>query len=410
MPQAFRSTHALMLCFMVVAAFGQTPIVREVGSPAGPQSGEPNLSRAADGQVYLSWIEKTADQRHTLRFAVRTHNGWTEARKVAEGENWFVNWADFPSIIALPGGAMAAHWLSKSGTDTYAYDVNIARSADAGKTWAKPIVPHRDGTKTEHGFVSMLALAADRLAAVWLDGRKFTSKGDSHGGHGSTSDEMTLRYASLDARGQLAEEAELDGRVCECCQTSAALTTEGVIVAYRDRSEKEVRDISIVRQVKRGWTTPRVVYADGWEINGCPVNGPSVAASGRRVAVAWFTAAKETPRVKVAFSSNAGATFGEPVIADDGNALGRVEVLMLEGGEALVVWMERTPAGAEVRARRVRQDGSRGHAITVAQSIAARSSGFPQIARSAGEIIFAWTAADNPPRVRTAVMKLEDYR
>jgi Neuraminidase (sialidase) len=92
-------------------------------------------------------VEQIGDKRHALRTAARDVSGWAEARTVAQGENWFVNWADFPSVIALRDGSLAAHWLVKSGTGTYAYNVNIARSKDGGKTWSKPIVPHLDGTK-----------------------------------------------------------------------------------------------------------------------------------------------------------------------------------------------------------------------------------------------------------------------
>ena len=163
---------------------------------------------------------------------------------------------------------------------------------------------------------------------------------------------MTLRHTTISAGGELSGEVVLDSRVCECCQTSAAQTSEGAVVVYRDRSEKEVRDISIVRFSRGRWTEPEIVHGDGWEIEGCPVNGPSVAASGRRVAVAWFTAAKDTPRVKIAFSEDAGASFGQPVQVDDGSPIGRVEVLMLRDGSAFVVWLERADKGAEVRARR----------------------------------------------------------
>jgi len=131
--------------------------VRELPAPAGQGSGQPNLAVAPDGRVYLSWIERLGEGRFSLRFATREGDGWSTPKVIAEGSNWFVNWADFPSMIALPDGSLAAHWLVKSGQGTYEYDVTISRSFDDGKTWSNPFVPHRDGAKAEHGFVSLFA-------------------------------------------------------------------------------------------------------------------------------------------------------------------------------------------------------------------------------------------------------------
>jgi hypothetical protein len=397
-----------VLVNMIVAVNspGQSTVVpsmtiQETDSPSGAGSGEPNLYVSANGRIYLSWIEPAGEKSRALRFAVRNGSKWSEARTIVEGENLLVNWADFPSLVALPDGALVAHWLVKGSPDSHAYDINIARSTDGGKIWSKPIVPHRDGTKTEHGFVSMITGSAGRVATVWLDGRNV--KESTQDGHGSSANEMTLRYAVIDAKGQVSEEMLLDSRVCDCCQTSAAPTSDGPIVVYRDRSEKEIRDISVVRFSKGRWTEPRTVNADGWEIHGCPVNGPSVSADGRRVAVAWFTAANETPRVKVVLSSDAGATFAPPIQVDEGSPVGRVDVLMLTDGSALVSWLERTSKGGEVKVRRIKPDGSRDAAITVAESSAARSSGFPQMVLAGEEIVFAWTDPSTPSRVRTAV-------
>jgi hypothetical protein len=373
--------------------------VAELPSPAGPGSAQPNLAVAPGGRVYLSWLEPLAGGRHALRFATLDGDRWSAPGTVAEGADWFVNWADFPSLVALPDGSLAAHWLVRTGASSYAYAVNIARSFDGGKTWSAPLVPHRDGTETEHGFVSLLALRDGTLAAVWLDGREtLPAAGDHDHGGGP----MTLRYVKIARDGALLDEARLDARVCDCCQTSAAMTTEGPVVAYRDRSDGELRDIAVVRLRDGRWSEPRPVFRDGWKIAGCPVNGPSIAAAGRRLAVAWFTAADEAPRVKLAFSNDAGARFSEPVVVDDGAPLGRVETLLLDDGSALVCWMESTPEGGAIRLRRVRAGGQRDAAVTIARSGTARSNGFPQLTRAGNRLIVAWTG----DRVITATVAL----
>ncbi len=392
-----------------------------IESPAAPGSGEPNLHTSADGDVFLSWVEPGADTRHALRFARLEDEAWSAPQTIAEGDDWFVNWADFPSLVALddPGSslspdspakaggrrgsgqaleALAAHFLARSGPDTYAYDVKITQSSDGGRTWGPAIRPHHDGTLTEHGFVSMLPWHDGRLLAVWLDGR------NTGGGHGSRG-AMTLRAATLDRDGARYDEASLDERVCDCCPTAAARTPQGAVVVYRDRSDDERRDIAIVSLSQKGWSTPRTVHEDGWKIAGCPVNGPAVATAETGVAVAWFTAAQDTPRVKVAFSSDEGNTFGPPTTVDDGQPVGRVDLVVLPDGSALISWLEKTADGAEIRVRRVHPDGTRVPSTTVASTSAARASGFPHLARRGPEVYLAWTDTAAPSTIRTAVAK-----
>ena len=407
----------LALFLVVLSGFGcerqgntdQSLIIKRTDSPAGVNSREPEMNPTADGRIVMSWVEKLAEKRYALRFSIRDANGWSETRTVSQGDNWFINWADFPSVIALRDGSLAAHWLVKSGNATYAYDVNIARSHDGGRTWSTPVVPHTDKTQTEHGFVSLLPLADGRVGAVWLDGRNMKDMKDDDE-HAPSPQSMTLRYAAIDAHGGLSEEKQLDERVCECCQTAATLSSEGVIAVYRDRSDTEVRDIYTVRQWNGTWTSPSPIHADNWTINGCPVNGPTIAADNSRVAVAWYTQANDQAHVMLAFSKDAGATFGKPVIVDDGQAVGRVDVLLLPDGSALVCWLSGTVEAGEIKVRRIAQDGALGPISPIAKTDISRSSGFPRMARLGNMVHFAWTEFGTPSYVRTAAADVSAYQ
>jgi hypothetical protein len=198
---------------------------------------------------------------------------------------------------------------------------------------------------------------------------------------------MTLRGAVVDKNGKKASEWELDNRVCDCCQTSAAITANGPVVVYRDRSEDEIRDISIVRLVNGQWTTPKPIFSDSWKIAGCPVNGPRIDAKGNNLVVAWFSSPDKKGQVKIIFSSDAGATFGSPIRVDEGEGIGRVDVIMLDDKIAMVSWME----GSVIKAARVHSDGKKDPSMTIASSTKSRSSGFPQMTKSGNTIFFAWT-------------------
>lgn len=404
----FLITVVSINCNRPKIAAEQPLTIRATQSPADGDSREPELTVTHDGRVILSWVEKIDEKQYALRTAALDGSGWSAAQTVAQGDNWFVNWADFPSVIALKDGGLAAHWLVKSGSATYAYNVNIAHSEDSGKTWTTPVVPHRDNTLTEHGFVSLISLPDSRLGAVWLDGRNMKDMKETDE-HAPSPASMTLRYAVMDAAGNLSDESELDERVCECCQTSAAVTSDGPILVYRDRSQTEVRDIYVVRNVNGAWTKPQPVVSANWQINGCPVNGPSVAADGKRVAVAWFTGAGNMSHVKIAFSQDAGATFSQPIQVDDGESVGRVDTVLLPDGSALVCWLSGNTDGGAIKVRRVRADGSLGPPAVIAMTDISRSSGFPRMARLGNEVHFAWTEFGKPSHVRTAVADVSDY-
>jgi hypothetical protein len=183
---------------------------------------------------------------------------------------------------------------------------------------------------------------------------------------------------------------------------------DAVLIAYRDRSEDEIRDIAVRRGTATGWEPARIVHADGWRIPACPVNGPAIAAAGDLVGVAWFTAARDTPRVKVAFSEDGGRSFGEPVAIDGGSPEGRVDLHMLDARTAAVSWLERTSDGAEVRVRRVDASGAVGDPVVITRTGAERASGFPRFVVAADGLVFAWTRVGDPSEVLTASLEKDE--
>ncbi|MEL6926222.1 MAG: hypothetical protein AAFO94_19425, partial [Bacteroidota bacterium] len=384
----------------------QPSVLQRIETPS-TAGGEPNLFLADDGTLYLSWIEYLNDSLDALKFARLDEAAWSTPREIARSSNWFVNWADFPSLVSYgKAQTLAVHWLQKSAEGTYDYDVHVSQSTDGGDSWSDSFVLHKDGIPAEHGFVSMIPAEEDRVFATWLDGRH-TKTGDaidSHGhGHGGA---MTLRGAYFDAGHTIYDDQQLDGRICDCCQTDAAMTNVGPVVVYRDRSEKEVRDIYLVRQEHGKWSTPQPVFEDNWLIAGCPVNGPAISAQGNELAVAWYSRANDKPQVKVAFSSDGGASFSDPVRVDDGDPLGRVDIVS-NNGEYIVTWLENEADSTFVKCAGVTQQGVSDKQRLVSIS-AARSSGFPVLERWQDGFVLAWTAVDaaGDTRIQTAIVNL----
>jgi len=367
-------------------------------SPAVDSSAEPYLFTDKNGAVYLSWVEKK-NKESKLKFSSYSNDKWSEPSIIASGSNWFVNWADYPVISADGASSLLAHFLEKSDTTKFTYDIKLVSSSDTGKSWSNSKILHDDGIKAEHGFVSIIPYN-DQFFVTWLDGRKTASQ-PSHGGHDGHHGEMTLRAAFIDKKGNKTNEWELDGRICDCCQTTAAITNGEPVVVYRDRSDDEIRDMSIVRYVKGSWTSPKTIHADNWQIKACPVNGPRADAIGNNLGIAWFSMKDKKGEVKVIFSNNGGETFKDPIRIDEGKSIGRVDLVMIDSVSALVSWME----GPAIKAVKIRRDGTKDPSIMIASSSDKRSSGFPQMTKAGNKIFFAWTD-EKTKSIRLAKMDL----
>jgi hypothetical protein len=393
-----RSLSILLAGALTAGAAGaaKAPDWQRLDPPAAPGASAPYLASTAGGDLLATWIEPAGEAGARARFSRFSAGAWTPPVTLPAAGELFANWADYPGVVAEDGGStLLAHWLEKIGADTYAYAVKLARSTDGGATWVPAGLLHQDATPAEHGFVSWLSTGKGAVA-FWLDGREMPGGGP-----------MTLRTGEVSAKALPDERREerLDAKVCDCCNTDAAWAAEGPVVAFRDRTDKEIRDIRLLRKTAGGWKES-TVHDDGWQIAGCPVNGPAVAAEGRRVAVAWYTAWPKA-RVLLAFSEDGGAHFGRPIEIDGKEPVGRVDVA-LEGGDALVSWMAATPKGSAIHLRRVSAQGKKGKvmAAPISVTVPPPMRSFPRLTVKGDRLFLAWTEGSESTAVRLASLPL----
>jgi hypothetical protein len=405
---------------MLSAAAG-TAVAGELGvSPielaSGPNTAQPSVAVDPGRGFIVTWQQRDGD-RARLDFVEVAADGRIgrrgtiadSARSGPEGSaaRWFVNWADFPSLVVLDNGDWVAHWLQKSGDSTYAYEIRVVRSRDRGRSWSAPVLPHTDGTETEHGFVSLLPAGRDRVRLVWLDGRDTAAppghddhaSHDAHAAHGS----MSLRSAVLDRHGRLSAETRLDADTCSCCQTDAVRQRDRTLVAYRDHGAEELRNMHWLELVDGRWSTDRVLHDDGWRIAGCPVNGPALAAGEGAVLAVWPTMQGERMVVRMAIEGAQG--FGPAVdLEGEAGTIGRVDAAPW-GKDYLVVWMGVGSAAGDSALRLARVDAAPRvlESIILATLPSGRSSGVPRVAAADGVALAAWVeAVDGVPTIRAA--------
>lgn len=382
-----------------------TPAPQPLPNPAGPGAMGPALALAPDGSVVMSWLEPRDGETWALCFSRLDAStaAWSAPLTIATGRDWFVNWADFPSVTPLSGTDLMAVWFENNpapaggGHDHHGtgYHARHSLSHDGGATWSTPQRITGESAVTE--FAAVLALGENSRALVaWLDGRDRAANGGV----------QKLYAQTLLASGT---DAPVDPSVCDCCQLSLVRTDGGALLAYRGRTADEIRDIRLARWRDGKWEAPRSLHDDGWQIAACPVNGPRLAAHDGRVAAVWFTAAQNQPRVLARVSTDGGETFGEVRRLDLGRPQGRVDALVLPDGATLFSWLEATgradePAGG-IYLRRLEPDGTLGPARLLAASSVARAGGFPRLALLDGSrLLLAYTLAGEPSRVVTLLL------
>lgn len=372
----------------------------EIENPAGKYSFYPHLFTDNSGVVWMSWME-SKEKEVVLKYVSYSENQWSDTKTIASGSTWLVNWADFPSVIGQDGNAVAAHWLQKIPGNTYSYNINMAGFIEA---WPEPLTPHIDGTATEHGFVSMEPASDSTFLAVWLDGRN--TEGREHHEYSDIEKAMTLRAAFISYKGDILEEFELDDTVCDCCNTSLTATHNGFIAAYRDRTENEIRDIYTISYRNGEWGQPEILYRDDWNIAACPVNGPAIDAFDDKVAAAWFSAKNGLPIVKMAISNDNGESFAPPVIVDDINPSGRVDLNFSDEGIWLSWIGEDSDSGESVlKIHLFNMDGEVLTTYTIPKISKSRRSGFPQITPVENGILIAYTdISGEEPKILTHLL------
>ena len=371
--------------------------LRTVHGPFSLGPGSVPSWMSSEGPPTLLYTSVSGKQAMGLEWSWEVDSTSSTVHSIS-GMQLLLNWADFPASAGLEDGTQLIAWLVSEPAHAHSYGTRFmlvppgATTLSESVSKARPLEEHRG--PGEHGFVSLAPLDESRFLALWLDGR-------AAGEHGAGDTRVYAR--TIDRAGALGPELVVDPRACSCCPTSMVRLADGThLAAWRDRSDAEVRDVALGRFDGARWSEPELLHADGWKIDGCPVNGPRLAASAARVAAAWYTGADGS--VRASFADAGGRRFGAPIRVDDGSPEGRGDLAFLPDGSLLVGWMEHEPARSSWRVRRVSPDGTLGPALVVAHVSSERASGFLRMTSDAEGVLLAYTETE--PERRVAVRRV----
>ena len=388
---------------LVLLACSSPSTVHEIENPTSAHSKFPRLFTDTKGAITMSWYEVRGDSALLLASTL-SQESWSKPILIssAASTSWFVNWADFPTILSQNGQPIVAHYLRKIPGNKFSYNVELTTAP-----FQKTVTAHTDSTATEHGFVSMQSTSDSTFYAIWLDGRNTGGSADhSSHGVGDLLTAMTVRGAEFDHDLNKLSESEIDQTACDCCNTALARIPDGLIAAYRNRTADEVRDIYTSRLIDGSWSEGVPVHNDNWEIAACPVNGPALSTVGDMVALLWFTGASDVPKVKLSFSMDAGLNFSTPILLESGHVLGRVDVEMMTDQTAWVSYLNKTQHSTELVLKKISPAGAVLKNLTIPDLDPARATGFPQITKKGDAILIAWTdISSTNPKIKTAVIR-----
>jgi hypothetical protein len=433
-----RRAKFVIAAWAVVVAFAAGPSVGH-GQGSDPQPrmtrlGVPGVANAnptmsAQGNfVAVAWgasatgggadvyVAVSGDGGSTFGPPVRANREPGEARLGAER----------PPVVALVPAAgrppdIAVLWTA-GRTDTA---IRVARSSDQGRSFGPPRDVQASGVRGNRGWASMAADRNGNLHVVWLDHRDAVAMSSNAAGQHehdgiAMAQRSGLYYARLGS-GAIAEQSTtpagvlLARGVCYCCKTAVATDSGGRVTAvWRHVYAGNLRDIAAATSADGGrtFTSPQRVSEDGWAINGCPENGPSLAIDESQTAhLAWPTVVGGREPTGAVFYSSAGrgGAFAPrvrvPTLA--GKDPEHVQLVRSTGGASVVSWDEVIDGKRTIVSAHVRVTG-RGVEVGRPRAISTAVGRHPALAVSATGVLVAWTdgAADGPTSI--AVRRISD--
>ena len=317
-------------------------------SAEGLNAAEPAVAAGRDGAVYVAWVGHGEGKKEADVWLTRVEAG----AKVAGVEPARVNrtpgeataWrGDAPSVAVSVEGVVYVAWTARADGGAHATTLYVSASRDGGRSFDAPVKVNDDSKPGVHGMHSLAVGDDGRVHVAWLDERSIP---EEHGGdasaakqmsgkmpmqHGEQNREVFSAY-SPDGGRTFSKNQRIAAEACPCCKTSLAAGDGGrVYVGWRQVLPGDFRHVAVASSVDGGETfgAPSVVSDDRWELRGCPVSGPALAAGdGDGLVVVWFTAGDAgSAGIYSSESGDGGRTFAPRRLVSEGGVRGTPQLL-----------------------------------------------------------------------------------
>ena len=311
------------------------------------EAAEPAVAGARDGTVYAAWVEHRGREADVwLAHFDAEAKPLASPTRVNPNAGEATAWrGDPPTLAVAPDGTVYVGWTARDEAAPHATTLYLSASHDGGRSFGTPAKVNDDAKHCVHGMHSLAVGEGGRVYVAWLDERNIAAPKPAEGGpsHMHSESNREVFFASSEDGGRtFTPNMKVAGEACPCCKTSLAVGDDGrVYAAWRQVLPGNLRHIAVASSDDGGhaFSTPAVVSDDRWELQGCPVSGPSLAAAGGALRVLWYTAGEAgRPGLYWSESRDGGRTFSpRRALADAGGGRG-TPVLLRDAGGFKAVW------------------------------------------------------------------------
>ncbi len=282
------------------------------------EAAEPAVGAASDGTVYAAWVEHRGREADVwlARFDAEAKSLGQPVRvnpNAGEATAWR---GDPPTVAVSAEGTVYVGWTARDEAAPHSTTLYLSASRDGGRSFAPPVKVNDDRKHCDHGLHSLAVAEGGHVYVAWLDDRNVEPQGPSEGGgHMHAEPNREVFFASSEDGGRtFTQNRKVAGDACPCCKTSLAVGDDGrVYAAWRQVLPGNLRHIAVASSEDGGrdFSTAAIVSDDRWELQGCPVSGPSLAAdAGGALRVLWYTAGEAgRPGLYWSESRDGGRTF-----------------------------------------------------------------------------------------------------
>jgi hypothetical protein len=342
------ATWLITVLLALVEGGGAPPLVSP--GPRGATSSVPTAAFAADGTLWLTWVDDARVHVSSSKDLGQTFSPPAAISPVGEAID--ANGEARPKIAVGPRDEVYVSYTRK-GEHPFTGDIRFSRRLPGGG-FAEPVTVNDDGLATGHRFDTLAVAPNGEVRLVWIDKRDRDAakeKGEAYDGA------ALYQAVSTDGGRTFSPNSKIKDGICECCRLAVAWDGATPLLLWRDILDGGIRDHSIARLDAAGPAAVRRATDDAWRIDGCPHHGPSLAiGAGGTWHLAWFTGeGKRRAGIFYRRSSDQGRSFSEPMRLGSAGA-GRPS-LLAAGRTVRLVWKEPLADGAVIRAMHSDDDG-----------------------------------------------------